>query len=107
MWSLPFHFNQTSSKMVPTPPTTFNSQFQAISPKFQTVIHHLHPSKKLSSGIQKVKENENESFRSYDDRFNAEAIQVDNLNIEMTCKAIKKGSKFKFCGDNFQLMEKA
>lgn len=96
--------------MVPIPPTTFDSQFQTIRPKFQTVIHHLHPSKKLSSGIQKVKENENESFRSYDDRFNAEVIQViqvDNLNIEMTCKAIKKGSKFKFCRDNFQLMEKA
>lgn len=96
--------------MVPTPPTTFDSQFQAIKLKFQIAIHHLHPSKKLSSVLQKVKENENESFRSYDDWFNAEAIQViqvDNLNIEMTCKAIKKGSKFKFCGDNFQLMEKA
>lgn len=41
--------------------------------------------------MQKVRQGETESLKSYVDRFNMEGLQVNNLNHETTCEAIKKG----------------
>lgn len=50
----------------------------------------MHPSKEVSSDLQEVKHEEHESIRSYIDKFNDEAIQVENLNIETSCEATSR-----------------
>ncbi|KAJ9129169.1 hypothetical protein P3X46_034046, partial [Hevea brasiliensis] len=49
------------------------------------------PPKKLSSDLQRIKQYEGESLRDYIAHFNTEAIQIENLNHEITCETLKKG----------------
>ncbi|XP_043811004.1 uncharacterized protein LOC122723284 [Manihot esculenta] len=74
------------------------------------------PPKKLSSDLQKIRQGEGESLRSYISRFNAEAIQVEELNHEIAYKTLKKETRdIKFMDSliknhattYYQLMDKA
>ncbi|KAJ9146020.1 hypothetical protein P3X46_028340 [Hevea brasiliensis] len=51
------------------------------------------PPTKLGSDLMKIRQAERESLRDYISRFNAEAIQIENLNHEIAFEAIKNGSK--------------
>ena len=48
------------------------------------------PLKKFSSDLLKIRQEEGESLRSFISRFNVEVIQVEKLNHEIACKALKK-----------------
>ncbi|KAJ9175565.1 hypothetical protein P3X46_014109 [Hevea brasiliensis] len=72
--------------------------------------------KGLSSNLQKIKQYEGESLRDCITRFNIETIQIESLNYEIACEALKKGTRnIKFLNslikypavDYYQLMQKA
>ncbi|KAJ9146384.1 hypothetical protein P3X46_028656 [Hevea brasiliensis] len=69
-----------------------------------------------SRSHMKIEQYEGESLRDYITHFNTEAIQIENLNHETTCEALKKGTKnVKFLYsliknlvvDYYQLMQRA
>ncbi|XP_021597701.1 uncharacterized protein LOC110603997 [Manihot esculenta] len=49
------------------------------------------PPKKLSSNLQKIRHGEGKSLQSFISHFNFEAMQIEELNHEIACEALKKG----------------
>ncbi|KAJ9176946.1 hypothetical protein P3X46_012205 [Hevea brasiliensis] len=90
--------------------------FDQLASSFKEKFINCIPPRKLSYDLRKVKQMEGESFHDYISTFNAKAIQIKNLNHEIACEALKKGSRnVKFIDsliknlawDYQQLMERA
>ncbi|KAJ9154542.1 hypothetical protein P3X46_027862 [Hevea brasiliensis] len=97
-------------------PDSFIENFKELANSFKQKFTSCITPRKLSFDLIKIQQAEGESLRDYLSRFNAEAIQIENLNHETACEAMKKGSKNKRFVDSLiknqtmdyeQLMERA
>ncbi|XP_050233091.1 uncharacterized protein LOC126681589 [Mercurialis annua] len=53
------------------------------------------PAKTTTSILRSCIQEEGETLRSYTERFNKQAMKIDNLNVDMATEALREGTRFK------------
>ncbi|XP_050222519.1 uncharacterized protein LOC126672609 [Mercurialis annua] len=81
--------------------SSFSDLASAFKARFRTNI----PMQKSSSDLRKCKQGEQETLKNFVERFNKEAVQIENLNHDTAIEAMKMGTKFEELRDKI-LMKK-
>ncbi|XP_050216490.1 uncharacterized protein LOC126667540 [Mercurialis annua] len=69
--------------------------FASLSTEFLNRYLTNIPSKTTTSILRSCIQEEGETLRSYIERFNKQAMKIDNLNVDMATKALREGTRFR------------
>ncbi|XP_050207610.1 uncharacterized protein LOC126657034 [Mercurialis annua] len=81
--------------------SSFSDLASAFKARFRTNI----PMQKSFSDLRKCKQEEQETLKNFVERFNKEAVQIENLNHDKAIEAMKIGTRFEELRDKI-LMKK-
>ncbi|XP_050214973.1 uncharacterized protein LOC126666056 [Mercurialis annua] len=68
--------------------------FSSLSTEFLNRYLTNIPAKTITSILRSCIQEEGETLRSYIERFNKQAMKIDNLNVNMATEALREGTRF-------------